>query len=261
MPDIQKSAWARLKTRLSRLLQGDTGMKNADDRMAWVRAQLRAVPAGWRLLDAGAGERIYQADCAHLKYVSQDFAQYDGQGDGRGLQPGKWDQQGLDIVSDITAIPEPDASFDAILCSEVLEHLPHPELALKEFGRLLRPGGRLIVSAPFGSLTHFAPYHFSTGFNRYYYEKLLPECGFKVTEVTPHGTFFLVFAQELRRLPEAVKLYTGRRIGVLTRILTVCMVRMMARYAKQDQGSQELQAFGYFVVAERLDGPQPGVKA
>jgi len=64
----------------------------------------------------------------------------------------------VDVISDITSIPLPDASFDACLCTEVLEHLPHPIEALRELARLLRPGGRLILTAPFCSLTHFSPH-------------------------------------------------------------------------------------------------------
>ena len=107
------------------------------------------MPVGSRILDAGAGELQYKPFCAHLDYVSQDFAQYDGQGNSVGLQTGTWDQTQLDIVSDITAIPEPDGSFDAIMCVEVLEHVPAPVDALNEFGRLLRLDGILIVTAPF----------------------------------------------------------------------------------------------------------------
>lgn len=100
-----------------------------------------------------------------MNYVAQDFAQYNGAGNSTGLQVGNWDQPSLDIISDITEIPEPDASFDAIMCVEVFEHLPEPIKAIQEFARLLKPNGHLILTAPFCSLTHFAPYHFYTGFN------------------------------------------------------------------------------------------------
>src|SRR5437763_17003584 len=82
------------------------GRGNEANRIAWVQRTLARVPAGWRLLDAGAGERRFQPFCRHLRYVSQDFARYDGAGDGAGLQTGGWDQSGLDLACDITAVPE-----------------------------------------------------------------------------------------------------------------------------------------------------------
>ncbi len=97
-----------------------------------------------------------RAVCRHLTYVAQDFAQYNGRGDGRGLQPGQWDQSKLDIVSDITAIPEPDESFDAIHVYRSLRASSRSVAAIIEFRRLLIPGGLLLLTAPFCSLTHFA---------------------------------------------------------------------------------------------------------
>src|SRR5204863_1582506 len=134
-------------------------MNNDAARQAWLKKTLAALPAGGRILDAGAGELRNKPLCAHLFYVSQDFGRYEGTGDGKGLHAGQWDTSRIDVVSDITAIPQPDASFDAILCSEVLEHIPEPTKALDEFARLLKPGGKLVLTAPFASLVHLAAYH------------------------------------------------------------------------------------------------------
>lgn len=131
---------------------GQVGTKNQTYREAWLERALAALPAGSRILDAGAGELQYKRYCRHLDYVSQDFARYDGQGNGKGLQSGIWDQTSLDIVSDICSIPQPDASFDAVMCVEVLEHVPRPVAALRELNRLLKRGGVLILTAPFCSL-------------------------------------------------------------------------------------------------------------
>lgn len=144
---------------------------NEIDRQLWLKQALSALPKGSRILDAGAGELKNRRYCGHLEYVSQDFCQYVGAaGDmlDEGLQANGWDTSRIDLVGDITAIPASDASFDAILCSEVLEHVPEPTHALDEFARLLKPGGVMILTAPFASVVHMAPYHYCSGFSKYW---------------------------------------------------------------------------------------------
>jgi 2-polyprenyl-6-hydroxyphenyl methylase/3-demethylubiquinone-9 3-methyltransferase len=51
-------------------------------------------------------------------------------------------------VKDVAELPFADAAFDAIVCSSVLEYVDAPSLVLGELARVLRPGGRLIVSIP-----------------------------------------------------------------------------------------------------------------
>lgn len=52
------------------------------------------------------------------------------------------------IKMDITAIQFPDASFDVIYCSHVLEHVPDDRRAMREFHRVLKPGGWAILLVP-----------------------------------------------------------------------------------------------------------------
>jgi len=188
-----------MRALLKRLLAAD---RNEQARIEWVKTALAAIPAGGRLLDAGAGEQRYRQFCKHLQYVAQDFGQYDGAGNRKGLHSGNWDYTGVDIVCDIADIPEPPASFAAILCTEVLEHVPDPARVLGEFSRLLQPGGTLVLTAPFASLVHFAPYFFATGFSRYWYEHHLPAKGFRIEELTPNGDWYDVLYQETMRLPQ-----------------------------------------------------------
>ena len=51
-------------------------------------------------------------------------------------------------VGNALSLPFPDASFDKVICSEVLEHIPDYEQAVAEIDRILKPGGTLAVSVP-----------------------------------------------------------------------------------------------------------------
>ena len=53
-------------------------------------------------------------------------------------------------VGDALALPFPDQSFDRLICSEVLEHIPDYRAAIAEIKRVIKPGGRVGISVPFG---------------------------------------------------------------------------------------------------------------
>ncbi len=226
------------------------GTLNEETRVNWIEATLKKIPAGLTLLDAGAGERQFKKFCGHLNYIAQDFGQYSGEGE-IGLQTGKWDNDGLDIVSDITSIPLPDHSVDAIMCTEVLEHVPDPVAVIKEFKRLVKPGGYLLITSPFASLTHFAPYHFASGLSRFFYEKHLPENGFGIEILDFNGNFFEFVAQENRRIKSIAKKYTGKGISIFHRILIQLNLQLLQKLSKKDKGSSELLCFGVHVFARK----------
>jgi len=232
--------------------KGIAGTQNESTRLQWLEAALKKIPAGGRILDAGAGELAQKKYCTHLDYVSQDFGQYDGSGDAKGLQTKKWDNSKLDIVSDITAIPEPDASFDAIMCVEVFEHIPDPIAAIKEFARLLKNDGFLVITAPFCSLTHFAPYHFYTGFNRYFYEKHLIEQGFEIIEISHNGNFFEFVAQELIRIEYCAEKYAGSELSRVDKVAIKKLTATLNKLSKKDKGSKDFLNFGLHVLAKKL---------
>ena len=138
----------------------------------WIARQAAGLPAGSRVLDVGAGSCPYRAQFAHCVYKTQDFAALqEGQ-----LRGGRYGQ--IDYVCDATKIPVSDASFDAVLCAEVLEHLPAPVDVLREIGRVLAPGGKLFLTAPLGSGIHQEPFHFYGGYTPFWYRKFLGEAGF-----------------------------------------------------------------------------------
>lgn len=79
--------------------------------------------------------------------------------------------EGVDVAGDAHCLPFRDNSFDAIICKQVLEHLYHPHIAVDEMLRILKPGGKVVMSAPFYYPIHFVPIDYFR-FTRYGLEKL-----------------------------------------------------------------------------------------
>jgi hypothetical protein len=133
------------------------------------------------------------------------------------------------------------------MCIEVFEHLPEPILALKKFSWLVRPDGHLLLTAPFWSLTQMAPYHFYSGYNRYFHEKHLADYGFKIIELTENGNFFEYLAQELRRIPQVSRDNAKVRFSPLDYIAKRWLLWTLERLSRNDRGSKELLNFGFYV--------------
>lgn len=239
-----------IKNIINKLI-GNIGLNNEKDRLFWVGNKLRFIPAGKRILDAGAGSGIFKEFCSHLDYVSQDFGEYKGDWVGDGLPEKSFQKHQWDIVSDIIKIPEPNASFDAILCTEVFEHIPDPISAIKEFSRLLRMGGQLIITAPFISGAHMTPFHYFSGFNKYFFKYHLENNGFIIEEITPNGNFFVLLAQELRRLPLMTKTYTQSKFRYLYYIQILLLLLLLKKFNQTDNQSHGFMNFGYFVLAKK----------
>lgn len=224
---------------------------NERNRQSWLKQTLAELPIGATLLDAGAGELKNRKYCDHLVYSSQDFCQYEGEKGGgtEGLHTRIWDTSCIDLVSDITDIPAPDASFDAILCSEVLEHVPEPTHAIDEFARLLKRGGVLILTAPFSSNVHMAPYHFCSGFSKYWYEHHLALRGFEIRQLTPNGDWYALLRQEITRLGgmERTRANWSWPIAYVYALLGVMYFKLRA-----GKRADDLACFGWQCVAIKL---------
>ncbi len=165
-------------------------INNEYERIDWVSDRLRQLPPKTRLLDAGCGSQQYRKFCQHLHYESQDFGQYSvDEADSLTASQTPYEYGRIDYVSNIWEIPVPAESFDAVLCTEVFEHIPHPTETIAEFSRILRPGGQLLLTVPSNCLRHMDPYFFFSGFSDRYLRHFLEKYGFQVTEMTVVGDY------------------------------------------------------------------------
>lgn len=232
-------------------------LDNPGTRDFWIKSQLQSLTPGTSLLDVGAGECPYKPYCEHLTYVSQDVNVYDGTGNSKGLQTGSWSFDKIDIRCDLLDIPE-ERKFDTVLCTEVLEHVPDPVKSLEKIARLVVPqSGRLIITAPFASLTHFAPYHYSTGFSEYFYRFHLDRLGFVIEKLEFNGGFFDFVAQELGRVSSVHKQYLGKKLPLATKLAVKGCRKLLQKIADKDLknavNSSELLSFGLHVVARAIN--------
>lgn len=234
-----------IKERIRSLLSAD---ENLQARRRWLEKTIRNLPAGQRLLDAGAGQLQNKPFCDHLNYVSQDICQYDGSGPKAGLHTGTWTTDGIDIVCDIASIPVENDIYDAVLCSEVLEHVSDPVQALAELARVTKPGGVMVLTAPFASLVHFAPYYFSTGFSRYWYEHHLHSLGFEILELRRNGSWFSGLWQEIARLHSMVP---TRNVFLKTFASLYIIVGLPLFVFLRRIPDAELGCFGWHCVARK----------
>lgn len=181
---------------------------NQADRDRWVIEKARSLPPGSTVLDVGAGTCLYQSYFAQCIYKTHDFKQYEGYRDNREGSYGA-----IDFVSDITAIPVADNSFDFILCTETLEHVPEPVEAFREMSRILKPNGRMFLTAPAMSGLHQLPYHFYSGYTPSWYRHFGEKFGLRVLEIVPNGGFFKLLAQECARVAWTMSKHEGLHGG------------------------------------------------
>lgn len=107
----------------------------------WVKA---VVPSGGRVLDVGCGDM----------YLASQLPDYTWQGIDINTALAKPGAVTHDLMQ--TPYPFKAESFDAVICSEVLEHLWDLRIVHKEVYRLLKPQGKYLISTPnFDHIDHF----------------------------------------------------------------------------------------------------------
>jgi len=172
------------------------GIYTDDALVPFVTMQLEQLEPGMKLLDVGAGSQRFRKYCSHLQYSAQDFGESPT---GIGMEKEEYKYGVIDIKSNCWEIPVPDGSFDAVLCTEVLEHVPYPEKTIQEIARILRPGGTLILTAPLSSLRHMDPYWYQPGLSDNWYRFFFQKYNIEICMLQNVGDYSQVLKAELIR--------------------------------------------------------------
>lgn len=121
-----------------------------------------------RLLDVGCGSKPYRSLFVVDAYIGLD------------IDSDLSRQRGMaDYFYDGNAFPFVDESFDSALCNQVLEHVFNPDEFLGEIARILKPGGKLLLTVPFVWDEHEQPYDFAR-YSSFGLRTLLERQGFRV---------------------------------------------------------------------------------
>lgn len=153
-----------------------------------------------------------------------------------------------DVGADVQALPFRAAVFDAIKATELLEHVPDVARALGECRRVLRPGGHLVITAPFLERLHGDPGDYSR-YTRSMWERLLAAADLKPVTIAEQGGYFTHLAGLLRflvlRAPRPLR-WAGYGVFPLLDLLT-------RLDASECMRRSDFAAFvgGYLIVAER----------
>lgn len=126
---------------------------------------------GGLILDAGAGAGAWAPVLgAYGRVVAADLC-----------PPGS-----AGVTADLKRLPFPDAAFDTVFCSQVLEHEREPAALLAELHRVSKPGAALVLSAPHLSRLHDEPHDYYR-YTGYGLRSLAEGAGFSVEEVDVAG--------------------------------------------------------------------------
>jgi len=130
-----------------------------------------------KVLDVGCADRWIEPRCsASAQYIGLDLPVT-----GKGLYASE-----PDIFADAARLPLLNASVDAVVCLEVLEHVSYPQAALAELARVLKPGGAMFFSIPFMYPIHDAPHDFQR-LTEYGLRRDLDAAGFDIVRMDKLG--------------------------------------------------------------------------
>jgi SAM-dependent methyltransferase len=144
-------------------------------------------------------------------------------------------------------IPLPEASFDTVIFSDVMEHLYKPHQVFGEIHRLLRPGGKLLMNVPFMYWLHEQPYDFYR-YTRFALERMATESNFNVVELREEGGAPEVLTDLLAKLVVRAKIIGPPLAKISQSLCSWWIGTKLGR--RMSRATARQFPLGYFLIAE-----------
>lgn len=191
-----ESKYVRRRGRLRASRDGaevGVGSRLITDRIAALYDEHLPRYARGRLIDLGCGKApLYGCYRSHVdEVICVDWPQ------SVHALPDRWSY--LDLEADLSQpLPCASGSFDTIILSDVLEHVPTPEALWSEMARLLTPGGHVLLNTPFLYGIHEAPHDYGR-YTEYALRRFASQAGLEVSLLLPIGGSLHVLADLLAK--------------------------------------------------------------
>jgi SAM-dependent methyltransferase len=135
-----------------------------------------------------------------------------------------------------------DATVDTVLCTSVLEHIAEPAVFWNETVRVLRPGGKLLLGAPFFYSLHEQPHDYAR-YTRFWYERQCAAHDFRVISLEPYGGGLDVLAHVTAKVLARWRLPSRLLAAAVPRVLRFSALR------RWNWGTADILPAGYCLVA------------
>lgn len=193
-------------------------------------------PDQW-MLDLGCGDRQFEQVCSSLTDFNYWGIDYGG--------------SSPNMLADAHALPFKDSTFSFIISIAVLEHLSHPDVAMAEAFRVLKPGGTFI-----GTVAFLEPFHMDSHFHMTHLgtQRVLTNAGFEVVAIAPNEQWTGLRAQA------EMSLFPGLRPGMQQAIMAPAVIatrtiaaakRMLHHRGKQAENTRHFETTGGFRFVAR----------
>jgi SAM-dependent methyltransferase len=199
-----------------------------------------------KLLDVGCGRKPYRQFVSQVKeYIGLD------------VPSTIHNINNADVVGSSLALPFKNNYFDSILCTEVLEHIPEPLVALQEVARVTKQGGSLLITVPMSEQLHEEPYDFYR-FTQYSLVHLLDKSGWKMIRLYKRGGTWLELGYRFssfiystigaQRTPSG---YLKRRFLLAPLVALFCALIQIVVSCLDSVWKSDLSTIGFGILAQK----------